>query len=161
MEDTERAVRKVLSLSRTTADMTSGILKDMMKNFLSGKAEKKGKISVRSLRSHAAEHGGKLESIDISNQNIGDFLDTAKKYDIDFALKHDSGNGMYHVMFEAKSTKDFKRAFSEYASGKQKDIDKKHPTISRQQLQQMAQEIQQNEPKKKEKLREKSKDMSL
>lgn len=159
--DMQKAVKKILSLTRSTTAITSDVLKEMMRNFLSGNAEKKGRISVRQLKNRAQENGGKLENIEISDQNIGDFLDTAKKYDIDFALKKDSGNGVFHVMFEAKTTDDFKRAFSEYAGGKQKEIVKKQPYTNREDLRKTAQMIRQNEPKNKEKVREKSKDMSL
>lgn len=160
--DMEQGVKKTLSLSKETAKMTSDVLKDMMKTFLNGNATKSGRVSVREMRKQAAEHGGKLESIEISNKNIGDFLSVAKKYDIDFACKHDSGSGIYHVIFEAKNTEDFKRAFTEYASDKQKNIaHAEQPVTTRQQFRQMAQKIQQEEPKKKEKVREKSKNMSL
>lgn len=159
--DMEQGLKKTLSLSKETAQMTSDVLKDMMKTFLSGNATKSGIVSVRKLRKQAAEHGGKLESVEISDQNIGDFLSVAKKYDIDFSCKHDSGSGVYHVIFEARNTEDFKRAFTEYASDKQKEIAAEQPVTTRQQLRQMAQKIQQKEPKKKEKVREKSKNMSL
>lgn len=157
----QRAVKKILSLTRTTTAITSDVLKEMMRNFLSGNAEKKGRISVRKLKNRAQENGGKLENIEISDQNIGDFLDTAKKYDIDFALKKDSGNDVFHVIFEAKTTDDFKRAFSEYASRKQKEIAKKQPYTTRKDLRRAVQLIRQNEPKHKEKVREKSQDISL
>lgn len=159
--DMQRAVKKILSLTRTTTAITSDVLKEMMRNFLSGNAEKKGRISVRKLKNRAQENGGKLENIEISDQNIGDFLDTAKKYDIDFALKKDSGNDVFHVIFEAKTTDDFKRAFSEYASRKQKEIAKKQPYTTRKDLRRAVQLIRQNEPKHKEKVREKSQDISL
>lgn len=159
--DMEQGVKKTLSLSKETAHMTSDVLKDMMKTFLSGNAEKSGRVSMREMRKQAAEHGGKLEFIEISDKNIGDFLSVAKKYDIDFACKHDSGSGVYHVIFEAKNTDDFKRAFTEYTSDKQKEIAAEQPVTTRQQFRQIAQKIQQQEPKKKEKVREKSKNMSL
>ena len=152
--DMEQGLKKTLSLSKQATELTSDIMKEMMKTFLSGNAEKKGKISVRQLNKRATEHGGKLESIEVSDKNIGDFLSVAKKYDIDFAIKHDSASGEFHVMFESGKTDNFKRAFTEYANEKQ-------PTVTRQQLRENAQRIQEQEPKKKEKVREKSKDMAL
>ena len=156
--DMEQGLKKTLSLSKQATELTSDIMKEMMKTFLSGNAEKKGKISVRQLNKRATEHGGKLESIEVSDKNIGDFLSVAKKYDIDFAIKHDSASGEFHVMFESGKTDNFKRAFTEYANEKQQDIEKQ-PTVTRQQLRENAQRIQEQEPKKKEKVREKSKDM--
>ena len=158
--DMEQGLKKTLSLSKQATELTSDIMKEMMKTFLSGNAEKKGKISVRQLNKRATEHGGKLESIEVSDKNIGDFLSVAKKYDIDFAIKHDSASGEFHVMFESGTTDNFKRAFTEYANEKQQDIEKQ-PTVTRQQLRENAQRIQEQEPKKKEKVREKSKDMAL
>ena len=119
--DMEQGLKKTLSLSKQATELTSDIMKEMMKTFLSGNAEKKGKISVRQLNKRATEHGGKLESIEVSDKNIGDFLSVAKK---------------------------------------QQDIEKQ-PTVTRQQLRENAQRIQEQEPKKKEKVREKSKDMAL
>lgn len=53
-------------------------------------------------------------------------------------------------MFESGKTDNFKRAFTEYANEKQQDIEKQ-PTVTRQQLRENAQRIQEQEPKKKEK----------
>jgi len=90
--DMEQGLRKALSLSKETGNLTSDVLKEMMQTFLSGKAEKKGIVTPRLLSQTAKAHGGKLENIEISDQNIGDFLETAKKYDIDFAVKRDSAS---------------------------------------------------------------------
>ena len=139
--DMEQGLKKTLSLSKQATELTSDIMKEMMKTFLSGNAEKKGKISVRQLNKRATEHGGKLESIEVSDKNIGDLLSVAKKYDIDFAIKHDSASGEFHVMFESGKTDNFKRAFTEYANEKQQDIEKQ-PTVTRQQLRENAQRIQ-------------------
>ena len=41
----------------------------------------------------------KLDSTPVSEDNIGDFLKTARKYDVDFALKADKSTrpATYHV----------------------------------------------------------------
>ena len=62
-----------------------------------------------------AKSPSKLDSIEVSVGNIGDFLKTARKYDVDFALKRDKNTTppTYHIFFSAAKTKDFKRAFSD------------------------------------------------
>ena len=42
--DMEQGLKKTLSLSKQATELTSDIMKEMMKTFLSGNAEKKGKI---------------------------------------------------------------------------------------------------------------------
>jgi hypothetical protein len=152
--DYEKGVRKTLDLSVKTKDFTVDTLKDVMRDFLSGKAKRKGKVTVRKL----SENAGKLENVDIAN--INDFLKVAKRYDIDFAVKKESGGDKYHVFFQASNTDDFKRAFTEFAVRKQDELVKPRGEITRQQMKEQAKEISQ-QPKKKEKLREKSKDMSI
>ena len=49
----------------------------------------------------------KLESIEVTENNIGDFLSTARKYDLDFALKRDKSTTppTYHVFFSANKNR--------------------------------------------------------
>ena len=65
----------------------------------------------------------------------------------------------YHVFFQAGKTEDFKRAFGEFASVKKGELTGNRAEITRQQIKDMAKQVA-NEPKKKEKVREKSKEMS-
>jgi hypothetical protein len=93
--------------------MTAEVLQIAMQDFLSGKAEKKGRMSYRQLQKKSVS---KLDSIEVSDNNIGDFLATARKYDVDFALKADKTTEptTYHVFFSASKTENFKKAFTEY-----------------------------------------------
>ena len=93
--------------------MTADILKSALQEFMNGKAEKSGRMTYKQLESKSPS---KLDSIDVSADNIGDFLKTARKYDVDFALKADKSTEpvTYHVFFSAAKTEDFKRAFTEY-----------------------------------------------
>ena len=96
----------------------------------------------------------KLDSIEVFERNIGDFLKTARKYDVDFALKRDRNNPpTYHVFFSAARKEDFKRAFSEYID---KGQGKKRGEFTREQMQQQAQKIR-NKPRK-QKQREKTRE---
>ena len=140
--DFEHGTRKTIDLTIKAERLTSDILKAAMQEFLSGDM-KKGRMSLRKLEQQSQ---GKIESIEVTDNNIRDFLETAKKYDVDFALKRDNGTQppVYHVFFSAAKTEDFKHAFSEYVSCKQAEVAvPKRGEISREQLKQQAQTIAQ------------------
>lgn len=84
----------------------------------------------------------KLENIEITENNIGSFLDTARKYDVDYALRRDKSTEppTYHVFFSAGKSDDFKKAFSEYADKMQGKI-ASHGEMSREQLKKSAQSL--------------------
>lgn len=113
--DFESGTKKTIDLSMKAEKITADILKTAMQEFLSGMAEKKGRMSYKQLQERSAS---KLDSIEVSDSNIGNFLQTARKYDVDFALKKDKSTQppTYHVFFSAAKTEDFKKAFTEYAS---------------------------------------------
>lgn len=94
--DFEKGLRKTIDLSVKSKDFTVDVLKSAMNDFLSGKSQKKGRVSMKKL----SEHSGKLENVEI--KGIEDFLNVAKKYDIDYAVKKEPNNDTYHVFFQAK-----------------------------------------------------------
>lgn len=151
--DFEKGLRKTIDLSVKSKDFTADVLKSAMNDFLSGKSQKKGRVSMKKL----TEHSGRLENVEI--KSIEDFLSVAKKYDIDYAIKKEPNSDTYHVFFQAGKMEDFKRAFGEFASSKQNELTKPRAEITRQQIKDMAKQFA-HEPKKKEKVREKSKEMS-
>ena len=155
--DFESGTKKTIDLSIQAEKMTSEILKSAISEFLDGKAENKGKMSLRQLekKSHS-----KLESIEVTENNISDFLDTARKYDVDFALKRDKSTSppTYHVFFSANKDESFNKAFSEYA-GRMNDKLRNRGEMSRDALKRQAKKIA-HQPRRKEKVREKSKNMS-
>ena len=154
VSDFESGTKKTIDLTMKTEKITSEILKTAMQEFLSGKAEKKGRMSYRQLENKAAS---KLDSIEVSESNIGDFTATARKYDVDFALKRDKSTTppTYHVFFSAAKTDDFKRAFSEYV-GKGQGKTQKRGEFTREQMQQQAQKLR-SKPRK-QKQREKTRE---
>lgn len=111
--DYENGAKKTIDISIKAEKLTADVLKSALQEFMSGKAEKKGRMTYKQLQ---AKSPSKLDSIEVSDRNIGDFLKTARKYDIDFALKKDKSTSppTYHVFFSAAKTEDLKRAFSEY-----------------------------------------------
>lgn len=126
--------------------MTADILKSALQEFMSGKAEKSGRMTYKQLESKSPS---KLDSIDVSANNIGDFLKTARKYDVDFALKSDKSTSpqTFHVFFSAAKTEDFKRAFTEYLG---KDQQPKKAQFTREMLHKQARRIAQKPRKRKE-----------
>lgn len=137
--DFESGTKKTIDLSMKAEKITADILKTAMQEFLSGKAEKKGRMSYKQLQEKSVS---KLDSIEVSDSNIGDFLKTARKYDIDFALKRDKSTSppTYHVFFSAAKTEDFKKAFTEYI-GKGQGKSQKRGEFTREQMQKQAQKV--------------------
>lgn len=108
--DFERGTKKTIDLSIKAEKLTSDILKSAMQEFLNGKTAKKGRMSYSQL---VNKTNGKLENIEVNNSNIADFLNTARKYDVDFALKKDKSTSppVYHVFFSASKSDSFQKAF--------------------------------------------------
>ena len=79
--DFENGAKKTIDLSVQTEKITSDILKNAMAEFLDGNAEKKGRMTIRQLQKKCHS---KLESIEITENNIADFLQIARKYDVGF-----------------------------------------------------------------------------
>ena len=144
--DYESGAKKTIDISIKAEKMTVDVLKSALQEFLSGKAEKKGRMTFKQLQEKSPS---KLDSIEVSDRNIGDFLKTARKYDVDFALKSDNSTTpqTYHVFFSAAKTEDFKRAFSEYLGKGQQP---KKAQFTREMLHKQAQRIAQQPRKRKE-----------
>lgn len=142
--DYERGTKKTIDLTIKAQKLTADILKEALQEFMNGKAEKKGRISFAQLAKRSA---GKLDNIEVSEDNIADFLGTARKYDVDFAVKADKQTEpiTYHVFFSASKTEDFKKAFTEYVNKAQT---KKRTMFTREQLKKEAVRVSQKSHKK-------------
>lgn len=155
--DFESGTKKTIDLSVQADKMTADILKSAIAEFLDGKAEKKGRMTFKQLENKCKS---KLESIEVTENNIGDFLSTARKYDLDFALKRDKSTNppTYHVFVSANNNEGFNKAFAEYA-GRMNDKLQNRGTMSINALKCEAKKIA-KQPRRKEKVREKTKQMS-
>lgn len=107
------------------AKLTGQMLAKAMQAFLNKLKEpgyKQGEQSLKSL----TKHGASLEDIEISGDNIGTFKKTARKYNIDFALKCDKLETppKWVVFFKAKDDKALEAAFNEYSK-----VMLKHKTV--------------------------------
>ncbi len=153
--DFESGTKKTIALSMKAEKITADILKTALQEFMEGKAEKKGRMSFKQLQ---AKSTSKLDSIEVNDSNIGDFLNTARKYDVDFALKRDKSTSppTYHVFFSTAKTENFKKAFIEYA-GKGKSNSQKRGEITRAQMQKEATRVA-SQPRRQQKQRQKSRE---
>ncbi len=127
--------------------VTKDILKDILNDYLGGKTKRRGKVRYGKLAK-----AGKLDNIEITENNIRDFRNVAEKYDVDYALKRDSSTDppTYHVFFTASNSDTLNRAFKEYAQGVTNEKIKENPISSREQLNRSAKIIS-NKSKDKEK----------
>ena len=154
--DFESGTKKTIDIALRSEKITADVLKTALQEFLSGKAEKKGRMTYRQLQEKSIS---KLDSVEISDDNIGDFLSTARKYDIDYALKKDKSSEppVYHVFFSAAKTEDFRKAFTEYL-GKDTGSTKQRGEFTREEMQKSAERAARKPRKqrKREKTREKN-----
>lgn len=118
--------------------VTAELLKEMCRAFLDS-PPKHGKVRYGDIAKT-----GKLESIEVTENNIGSFLDTARKYDIDYALKRDSSTSppTYHVFFTTGHSENFRKAFAEYAGGMRSQLENSS-VINREQIKHNAKIISQ------------------
>ena len=149
MDDSEKTIDVVIQATKLTVDIFQNVIYDLTtkRNY-----ESRGNVRLGQLMKQ-----GKLDSIEITDNNIKSFLDVAKKYDVSYALKRDSSTSppTYHVFFSAAKTEDFKRAFSEYV-GKGQGKTQKRGEFTREQMQQQAQKLR-SKPRK-QKQREKTRE---
>lgn len=132
--------RKTIDFTTQATKVTADVLKSIFRDFLSGKSKKSGRKMYEELAKT-----GKLENIEVTENNIKDFLKTAQKYDIDYALKKDTSTSpaTYHIFFETSNSENFQRAFKEYAYGINKKLEKKSVSdvVNREQIKQNAKTI--------------------
>jgi hypothetical protein len=109
---------KTVALSIKGAKITGRMLAKAMQAFLKKAREPTAvshhcKQSVKTL----TKQGASLSSIEITGNNIGTFKRTARKYNVDFALKRDdSADPPRHIVFfKAKDADALTAAFSEYS----------------------------------------------
>lgn len=117
-----------------TARITKNNFANAIKAALNHKetALKEGKQSIDSL----VKDGSTLQNIEINDQNIKSFEESAKKYKISYSLKKDSVGGKYFVFFKGKDTEQVYKAFNHYAKnalGKDKPkLDKRIENVRKQ-----------------------------
>jgi hypothetical protein len=159
-DDFQKGTQKTIDITVQAMKITKDVLQDVLSEFMNGSVEKKGKITLRQLERKSQS---KLESIEVTDNNIRDFLNTAKKYNVDFALKRDKSTSppTYHVIFQTDKSDNFNRAFTEYAAKKSSQIERQQAPFNRQKLIERAKEISAQPRERKDKVRERTKENSL
>ena len=112
MSDSEsrKTLGVIVECAKMTPEIFTKAIEDLVKN--TGK-QPEGKTSLNKLMKT-----GKLDSIEVSDSNIGSFTTTAKKYDLTYALKRiqdENGKKQYLVCFKGKDIETMQRAFKEYS----------------------------------------------
>lgn len=130
-EMSDRENRKTLGIivecAKLTPEMFQKAIDDMLKNIANKQPQ--GKTSLKKLMKT-----GKVDNIEVSDDNIGSFTKTAKKYNLTYALKRVSdGNGKKHylVCFHGKDLDTMQKAFQEYSY---KQTHKKETLFSRKKI---------------------------
>jgi len=117
MSKSNSNIYRNIALGVRTIKMTEETLRALFKDYLSEQnIHSSGNTTLSKL---STEAGGNLEEVKISDKNIGAFRDTARKYDISYALMQDKTNTppTWIIFFKAdKDSRDcFERAFKEFS----------------------------------------------
>lgn len=108
MDDSKKTIDVVIQATKLTVDIFRNVIYDLTTKM---NYESRGNVRLGQLMKQ-----GKLDSIEITDNNIKSFLDVAKKYDVSYALKRDSSTSppTYHVFFTGRDTETLNKAFKEY-----------------------------------------------
>lgn len=101
----------IVECAKLTPEIFAKAIEDMLKNIANKKPQ--GKTSLNKLMK-----SGKVDSIEVSDSNIGSFSQTARKYDLTYALKRvqdENGKKQYLVCFHGKNLDTMQKAFQEYS----------------------------------------------
>jgi hypothetical protein len=112
----EQVNEKSVALYIKAGKLTGRVLAQAMRAFLKKAREPTvhhGKQSMKSL----TKQGASLSNIEITGDNIGSFTKTARKYNVDFALKRDDAQSppKWLVFFKAKDADALTAAFNDYS----------------------------------------------
>lgn len=110
----DKSVALVIRVGKAGVKLTEALLKAAIRKYLSeqGNGIKHGKQTVKQL----VGQGAGVQSIEITDKNIGSFERVARKYGIDFAVKKDLAKGNYLVFFKARDADALNAAFAEYTA---------------------------------------------
>lgn len=113
----EEVEQRVVTLAINCAKLTEQELKKALVKLLQHwKAHRQkgphGKMTVKQL---AAQNRG-MQSVEVTDQNIGSFKKIARKYGIDFAPYKARGQDRYLVFFKAQDADAMTAAFKEYTA---------------------------------------------
>lgn len=137
----EQINEKTIALQVSTVKVTTRVLRSLLAAYLRNRKEKKynkrkinkpkavgGKTTLEKL---SKKHDG-LKNIEITKKNIKDFEKTAKKYNLEYALKKDdkSSPPTYFVFFKGRDLDVIDFAFREYLKESLDKAKENRPSIS-------------------------------
>ena len=128
-EVNEKTIALSIKATKLTAKLLQAVLKRLLaqakKELEKQAAPKKGQQTIRQLM----KHNTGVSNIEITDDNIKAFSDTAKKYGIDFALKKDATETppRYLVFFKGRDADVLTAAFKEFSA--KKLTQEKRPSI--------------------------------
>ena len=110
----QRVVTLIINCTKLTEQELRKALSKLLAQMKSSRQNKQphGKMSVKQL---AAQNRG-LQSIEVTDQNIGSFNRIARKYGIDFAPFKAKGQDRYLVFFKGQDADAMTAAFKEYTA---------------------------------------------
>lgn len=110
----QRVVTLIVNCSKLTEQELRKALSKLLAQMKSSRQNKQphGKMSVKQL---AAQNRG-LQSIEVTDQNIGSFSRIARKYGIDFAPFKAKEQDRYLVFFKGQDADAMTAAFKEYTA---------------------------------------------
>ena len=108
----QRVVTLIVNCSKLTEQELKKALAKLLEQMKSQKHSKQlhGRMTVKQL---AAQNKG-MQSIEVTDKNIGSFSKIARKYGIDFAPFKAKSQDRYLVFFKAQDTDAMTAAFKEY-----------------------------------------------
>lgn len=110
----QRVVTLIVNCTKLTEQELRKALSKLLAQMKTHRQTKQphGKMTVKKL---AAQNRG-LQSVEVSDQNIGSFKKIARKYGIDFAPYKAKGQDRYLVFFKAQDADAMTAAFKEYTA---------------------------------------------
>ncbi len=115
-EVNEKSIAFVFKAGKVTAQLLAQAMQKFLNRNKSDKVKgekyEPGKISMKQL---AAESGGNVANIEITDKNIKSFDAIARKYGIRYKLMK-AGNGRHYVFFNGKSVDAMTAAFKEFTA---------------------------------------------
>jgi hypothetical protein len=139
-------LRQLSAIGIQTVEMTKEVFVSAVRGFLEGHSpEKSGETTLKKLQEQS---GGNLENIRVTDQNIGSFTETARKYDIDYALKRDKSTEppTWYVFFKTneKRRDTLNRAMTEYTAVALGNSDKRTAITTPEKVHQIDRKVQEN-----------------
>lgn len=156
----EEVTQKTIALVIKTSKLTAGVLKAAMRMYLNRQKQKTqrthGKISVKKL----VGEGAGVSSIEVTDGNIKSFERTARKYNVDFAVKKDKTTDppKYVVFFKGRDADAIAQAFKEFVYGNEK---KKGRVSVREKLNRFKEAVSQDNNKERSREKNKGRGQSL